>query len=311
MRIAVTGGSGFIGSNLVDALAAAGHDVVVVDRRPPHRADLTYRSADLLDQTAINRALRGCDVVFHLAAVSNVNEAAEHPVLTLDINVTGTARVWEAARRNDLQRAVLASTVWVYDGARGTGPVDEDAAFDLPSAGHIYTSSKIAAELVVHNYAQLYGQPFTILRYGIPFGPRMREELVIPRFLRMARDGQSITVHGDGSQARNWVYIDDLVEAHLLALGDRAVNQVINLEGAEAVSVRQLAETIQELLDRPVAIAFGPGRAGDYSGREVSRTKAETILGWKAHTSFREGLHRYLAWYLDQDDPASERARRG
>jgi hypothetical protein len=101
----------------------------------------------------------------------------------------------------------LASTVWVYAGAIGPGPFDEETPFHLPGAGHIYTSSKIAAEMVVHNYHELYGQPYTILRYGIPYGPRMRDALVIPQFIRRALEGAPITINGDGSQFRNYVYV--------------------------------------------------------------------------------------------------------
>jgi len=158
------------------------------------------------------RATKGCDVVFHLAAVSDVNEAVADPVRTTELNVLGTTKVWEAARRNGVRRVVLASTVWVYAGAHGDGPLDEEAPFHLPSAGHIYTSSKIAGELIAHNYNELYDTPFTILRYGIPFGPRMREQLVIPRFVQMALAGDTITVHGDGSQFRNYVYVEDLAD---------------------------------------------------------------------------------------------------
>ena len=113
MRIAVTGGAGFIGSHVVDRLLAAGHDVAVVDVRAPHRPDVAYFEADILDGPGLARATRGCDAVFHLAGVADVNEAAAHPVGTAEANVVGTTKVWEAARHNDVGRVVLASTFWV------------------------------------------------------------------------------------------------------------------------------------------------------------------------------------------------------
>src|SRR5262245_34164993 len=184
VRIAVTGGSGFIGSHVVDKLLDAGHTVVVIDMRPPHRPDALFVRGDVLDPEALRKGLRDCDVVFHLAGVANVNDAAADPVRTADLNVTGTANVWQIARECSVKRAVLASTVWVYGAASGTAnEVDETAAFDLSRTDHIYTSSKVAAELVVHSFHHLYGQEFTILRYGIPYGPRMRDELVIARFV--------------------------------------------------------------------------------------------------------------------------------
>ena len=137
MKIAVTGGAGFIGSHVVDRLREAGHTVIVVDVKPPHRPDVSFREADLSDLGSMVQATRGCDVVFHLAAVSNVNDAYEHPVATVRINITGTVNVFEACRRNEVQRAVLASTVWVYAGAKGDGPHDEDAPFHPVSYTHL------------------------------------------------------------------------------------------------------------------------------------------------------------------------------
>ena len=209
-----------------------------------------------------------------------MNDAYDHPVGTVRINVTGTVNVFEASRRNGVGRTVLASTVWVYAGAHGDAPLDEDAPFHLPSAGHIYTSSKIASELIAHNYNELYDTPFTILRYGIPFGPRMREQLVIPRFVQMALDGDTITVHGDGSQFRNYVYVEDLADAHVLALSEDAENDVFNLEGAEPITIRRVTEAIRDCLDIPMKVEFGEARPGDYAGKEVSAEKVKRVLGW-------------------------------
>ena len=298
MRIAVTGGGGFIGSHVVDHLIGAGHDVVVIDVRPPQRPRVEWFDVDLLDLTGLVRATRDCQVVFHLAAVSNVNEAFDFPTEAVEVNVVGTAKVWEACRRTQVRRAVLASTVWVYAGAPGDHPLDEDTPFALTDEGHVYTSTKIASEMLVRNFAALYGQEFTILRYGIPFGPRMRDELVIARFVAMALRGQPITLQGDGSQYRNYLYVEDLAEAHSRALAPAAVNQVFNLEGSERVSVLRIVQSIQALLDEPVAVEFMPARAGDYAGREVSAEKARRLLGWAPHTSFEEGLRRYVAWVV-------------
>jgi UDP-glucose 4-epimerase len=308
MKVAVTGGAGFVGSHVVDRLVAAGHEVVVLDLRRPHRDDVGFQPTDILDVDALMRGLRGCDVVFHLAAMANVNEAAADPVRTADLNVAGTLRVWEAARISGVPRAILASTVWVYDGAAGEGPVDEQTPFDLSRAGHVYTSSKIAAELMVHSHHHLYGQEFVILRYGIPFGPRMRDELVIPRFVKAALAGEAITVHGDGSQYRNYVYIDDLADAHVLALGPAAANETFNLEGAERVTIRDLVESITALVPRDVPVEFGDARAGDYVGREVSADRARDILGWEPKVPFAEGLRRYVDWYIERESRPSESA---
>jgi UDP-glucose 4-epimerase len=282
-------------------LIDAGHTLFVLDTRPPHRPDVTYRQVDLSDLGGLVQATRDADVVFHLAAVSNVNDAYDHPVGTVRINVTGTVNVFEASRRNNVGRTVLASTVWVYAGAHGDGPLDEEAPFHLPSAGHIYTSSKIAGELIAHNYNELYDTPFTILRYGIPFGPRMREQLVIPRFVQMALAGDTITVHGDGSQFRNYVYVEDLADAHVLA-----ENEVFNLEGAEPITIRRVTEAIRDTLGIPVSVEFGEVRPGDYAGKEVSAEKVKDVLGWAPTTMFEDGMRRYVDWYLAEIDAARE-----
>ncbi len=296
-RIAITGGSGFIGSHVVDRMIASGHDAMVLDIRPPHRPDVAYREVDVLDLGAVVQATRDCNVVFHLAGVSDASDALARPVAAVQINVAGTGNVFEASRRNNVSRTILASTAWVYAGAQGDVPIDEEAPFHLPGAGHIYTSSKITEELIAHNYNELYGTPFTILRYGDVYGPRMPENVVIPQFVRQALKGESITVHGDGSQFRNYVYVEDLADAHVLALSSEAENQVFNLKGPEPITIRRVAEAIQAMFDVPFAIEYGELSPGDYAGRVISGDKAKRLLGWEADTSFTDGLRRYADWY--------------
>lgn len=302
MRIAVTGGSGFIGSHVVDHCRAAGHDVVVLDRGArPHREDVAFRHTDILDLAAVVDATRGCDAIFHLAAVSNVNVAFDQPVHTVELNALGTARILEAARKNGVGRVVFASTVWVYSGCEAP-TVDETTPFHLAGAGHIYTSSKIAAELFCHDYARLYKQSVTILRYGIPYGPRMRDELLIPIFIRKALAGEPLTIAGDGSQYRNFVYIDDLARANLLALSSRAAGRTYNLEGPRRITVKEVAETVRRIVGDHVRIQSVPARPGDYGGKEVDASRAARELGWTATVSFEEGMRRTIAWYREKTE---------
>ncbi len=301
MKIAVTGGSGFIASHVVDHLIDDGHEVVVIDHRvKPHRDDVQFEDIDILNLSALIQATRSCEYVFHLAAVSNVNYAHKYPVYTVDLNINGTANVLEAARLNQIERVVFASTVWIYTGTRGKGLLNEEEPFYLPDAGHIYTSSKIASEMIIHNYSQLYQQAFTILRYGIPYGPRMREELVIPIFIRKALKGDPIVIQGDGSQYRNYVYIDDLARAHLLAMNDRAENQVYNLEGSQRISIRDVAWTIDKVLGGGVRIEHVPARPGDYAGKEVSAKKILRELGWKPQVDFETGMNLTVEWFREK-----------
>ncbi|MFI5530114.1 NAD-dependent epimerase/dehydratase family protein [Kitasatospora sp. NPDC051853] len=302
MRVAVTGGCGFIGAHVVERLLSAGHQVLVVDtvaRGLPPAAE--FARVDILDQDGLTAAFEGSEVVFHLAAMADVGQVEADPVRSVRLNVEGTTSVLEAARRSGLARTVLASTVWVYGAAAGeqdagAPELEEDTPIDLARSGHLYVAGKLAAELVAHSYRELYGQHFTVLRYGIPYGPRMRDELVIARFVQAALAGRPITIAGTGAQTRNFVYVEDLADAHVRALDSAAQDQTIALEGSTPVSIREIADTVDRLLG-PVTVERVPARAADYASRRISNAKAARLLGWKPSTPFDEGVRRYVDWY--------------
>ncbi|RKT08795.1 UDP-glucose 4-epimerase [Streptomyces sp. 1114.5] len=304
MRIAVTGGCGFIGSHVVDHLIAAGHEVLAVDTTDKYlNPDAEHARIDVLDLKALTSALAGSEVVYHLAAMADVEQVSADPVRAVRTNIDGTEAVLEAARRSGLSRTVLASTVWVY-GAALAGEqlggeeqeLDEHVPIELEHSGHLYVATKLAAEMLVHSYRELYGQHFTILRYGIPYGPRMRDELVVARFVQAALAGRPITIAGDGRQSRNFVYVEDLADAHVRALSPSAEDQTFALEGSTAVSVRDIADTVDGLLG-PVTIEHIDGRKADYTGRRISSAQAKRLLGWSPRTNFEEGVRRYADWY--------------
>jgi UDP-glucose 4-epimerase len=297
-KVVVTGGSGFIGSHVVDALVDVGHQVTVLDHRTrPHRDDIGFEDVDLMEMSSVLAATRGAEYIFHLAAVSNVNYAYKYPVYTTALNIVGTANVLEAARLNGARRLFLASTVWVYNGSPDGKPLDESTPFYLDGAGHIYTSTKMASEMICHNYSQLYKVPFTVLRYGIPYGPRMREELLIPIFIKKALAGQPLTIAGKGEQYRNFVYVRDMAEAHVLAMNDTAVNQTYNLEGTRKVTVLEVAEGIRKVIGDQVEIEFVPERPGDFGGKEVTAEKARRELNWRPAVEFEDGLRATIEWF--------------
>ena len=300
MKVGVTGGCGFIGSHVVDKLIDAHVDVRILDAvQRPHRDDVECVDVDIMDQDALNAATRGLDVVYHLAAVADVNNVVADPAGSVALNVLGTARVLEAARANSLRRVVLASTVWVYGAARGER-VDERSCFDVSATGHVYTTTKLASEMLCHDYKTLFDVPFTVLRYGIPYGPRMRPTLVIPIFMRKALNGEAMTVAGDGSQNRKFVYVEDLADAHVLALAPDAENETYNIDGAEEVSILRIAETVHRLVGGK-GIEFVPSRAGDYGGKQVSSAKAAREIGWTPKIDFDTGMERTVAWFLEQE----------
>jgi UDP-glucose 4-epimerase len=296
MRVAVTGGCGFIGSHVVDHLVRAGHDVRVIDKAGQWRnADAEYLAADIFDAEALGAAVQGTDAIFHLAGAADVNDVAADPAWAVRLNVEGVARILDAARQQGTARVLLASTVWVYGATVGDGERTEDALVDLRRAGHVYVSTKLAAELLMHSYQEMYGQEFTILRYGIPYGPRMRNALVVARFVRAALDGQPITISGTGDQQRNYVYVEDLADAHVRALAPAAAGQTLALEGGTPVSVREIADTVRSLV-APVPVEHVPARNADYEGVTISNRLAKELLGWSPVTSFAEGVRRYLTW---------------
>lgn len=294
--VAVTGGSGFIGSNVVDALVGAGRNVRVLDQLEPRRHDVEWIPVDILDVESLARAVDGTEATFHLAAMADVNDVLAEPTRAVAVNVQGTVNVLEAARRADAGRVILASTVWVY-GATVGAVVDERAPFSPDTDRHLYITTKIASEFACRDYQTLYGRPYTVLRYGIPYGPRMRESTVMSAFFRRALAGEALTIDGDGRQSRNFVYVEDLARAHLLALLPQAENQVINLDGPGPVTIRQVAELTAELVGN-VEMAFGPSRPGDLKPQIVLNDKARDVLGWEPRVGIEEGMRRSFEWYV-------------
>jgi UDP-glucose 4-epimerase len=299
MRVLVTGGSGFIGSHVVDKLRARGHEPVIYDLRPspwhePGTVDTVLGS--ITDREALERALHSCDAVAHLAAVADVNDVHAEPEDAERVNARGTVAVLEAARRAGVKRIVYASTIWVYSDCEPDA-VDEDTL--LPPPSHLYTSTKLAGELYCKAYQELYGIDYTILRFGIPYGPRAREAAVVPAFVSKALAGEPLTLAGDGSQSRKFVYVEDLAQGVALGLDDVAINRVYNLASDETVTIKQIAETIKESMGE-VEIVHTPARPGDFGGKIVCSKRAERELGWTAATPFAEGVRKYIDWRREQ-----------
>jgi UDP-glucose 4-epimerase len=299
MRILVTGGSGFIGSHVVDKLRARGHEPVIYDLRPSpwHATDeIETVIGSITDRAALERAMDGCDAIAHLAAVADVNDVHAEPEDAEQVNARGTAAVLEAARRAGVKRIAYASTIWVYSDC-APDEVDEDTLLAPPS--HLYTSTKLAGELYCKAYQELYGVDYTILRFGIPYGPRAREAAVIPAFVSKALAGDPLTLSGDGMQSRKFVYVEDLADGVASCLTEVAANRVYNLASDESVTIRQIAETIQTLMGG-VEIVYTPARPGDFGGKTVSSRRAATELGWTAATPFSVGVRKYIEWRHEQ-----------
>jgi UDP-glucose 4-epimerase len=307
MRVLVTGGAGFIGSHVVEALRAAGHVAVVFDKRRVRHASDAVRG-DILDVRALGRAVAGCDAVVHLAAAADVDAVEANPAAAEHVNARGTLNVLEAARVAGVARVIYGSTIWVYSDTTG-GAVHE--ATPLRAPAHLYTATKLAGELYCRSYEELYGLACTILRFGIPYGPRARPTAVVPSFVSRALDGGPLTVNGGGRQRRRLVYVEDLADGVVRALAPVAAGRTYNLVGDADVSVLEIAETVRDLLG-DVEIVHGAGRAGDFAGAEVSGARAARELDWRATTPLRDGVRRYVDWERERrraDRPFSRGAR--
>jgi UDP-glucose 4-epimerase len=302
MKVLVTGGAGFIGSHVVDRLIAAGHEPRIFDLGPSpypeHRAVDTV-TGDLMDPRAVLAAARGCDAIAHLAASADVGIVAEHPLAAEELNARGTMHVLEAARETGA-RVLYASTIWAYSDVQAE-LVDEDT--DLAPPSHLYTATKVAGEMYCRSYRELYDVKSTILRFGIPYGPRARPAAVLPIFVRKALAGEPLTIAGDGAQTRRFVYVEDLADGVVAALRPAAVDRTYNLVGSEDTSIRQIADAVSTAVGE-VEIVHTPGRPGDFAGAQVSGARAAAELGWTATTPFAEGVRHYVAWHRAKEQPA-------
>ncbi|MBM5804855.1 MAG: NAD-dependent epimerase/dehydratase family protein [Candidatus Verstraetearchaeota archaeon] len=291
MVVLVTGGSGFIGSHLVDKLIKKGYDVRVFDKVKPHREDVQWVNGSLLNEDEVVEACTDVNQIFHLAAIADVNMAIANPQLCIQVNEVGTLNVVRAGMAKEVERVLLASSTWVYGKLRER--VDENTP--LPHPDHVYTKTKIGQEHLLTAWNSQYGLPYTILRYDIPYGPRMRSNMAIAIFTRKAMSKEPITIMGDGSQGRNWVYVEDLVEGNVAAMKPGGKNQIFNLSGKEFVTMFQIVGRLKEMFG-DIPIEHKPPRPGDFKGMIVSAAKAKELLGWEAKHTFKEGLRKYVAY---------------
>jgi UDP-glucose 4-epimerase len=296
MKILVTGGAGFIGSHVVDVLMEEGHKVIIYDLEAPiYKQHCENIIGDVNDTEKFKRSTKGIDAIYHMAAQANVNIFFQEPVVSNMNTSNSTINVLEAARENNVGRVLLSSTEWIYGSVEG----DEDTQITeetiyAQNPDHLYTSSKIAAEMFCKNYKTLYGVNYTIMRYGIPFGERARAATVTPIFIDKILKGEEITIHGTGSQTRQFIYVRDLAEGNVCCLKPEGENEKFNINGREVIKVIDIVTTLEEILGKKAKVKFIEDRKGNYKGRFISSEKAEKMLGWKPKYSYREAMEKYV-----------------
>ena len=297
--VLVTGGGGFIGSNLVRALLERGDRVRVLDNFSTGlRAnladvedDLELVEGELRSYERVHNATRGVEVVFHQGALPSVPRSVHDPLTTSAVNVEGSLNVLLAARDEGVARVVCASSSSVY-GNGGTLPRSESQAPDPISP---YAVAKLAAERYAVSFHRVYGLETIALRYFNVFGPRQNPAsqyaAVVPRFIRAIADGEAVPIHGDGEQSRDFTYVANVVDANLIAAERPGVGgSIVNVATGRQASVNDLADAIGAALGRDVRKEYLPERAGDVRDSWADVTEAERLLGWTPRIGLEDGL---------------------
>lgn len=295
MRVLVTGGGGFIGSHVVDRLLERGVTPRIFDlSASPYHSPLEVETftGSITDSANLDLAMRDCDAVIHLAAVADVSHVLADPVLAEEVNTRGTLNVLEAACGAKVNRVIYGSTTWVYSDCAEQDVSEETL---IPAPRHLYTATKLAGETYCAGYAELYGLESTVLRFGIPYGPRARSAGVVAKFTDLAFEGKALTIAGDGSQTRSFIYVEDLADGIVAALAPEAAGRTYNLSGEEVVRILEIAERVQENTEG-CKIEHTPPRPGDFPGKVISNQRALEELGWKAETNFKDGVRKYVEW---------------
>jgi nucleoside-diphosphate-sugar epimerase len=307
-KYVVTGGAGFIGSNIAEALLARGHEVTVIDDLSTGReanlqtleGPVTFVRADVRDRVAVEKALAGAQALFHQAAIPSVVRSFEDPAESLSVNIAGTAAVLEACRAAAVGRVVFASSSSVY-GDSPTLPKEESME---PVPKSPYALSKLTCENLLRIYSETYGMETVSLRYFNVFGPRQdpasEYAAVIPKFITAVLRGQQPVIYGDGKQTRDFAYIDNVVEANLRCLEARGLaGQAVNVACGDRIDLLELLAMINELAGRELRPSFEAERPGDVRHSLASIERARALLGYGVKTPVRLGLSLTMDYFKE------------
>ena len=312
-RILVTGGAGFISSNFVrHLLSSTPYEVVSLDAltyagNMDNLADLigherlSFVHGDIRDPDLVAEVVSDIDVIVNAAAESHVEKSIEAGASEfVTTNVEGTQILLDAIREQPVERFILFSSSEVY-GTALHEPMDEEHPLNPRSP---YAATKAGADRLAYSYFVTYGLPIVIVRPFNNYGPRQHPEKVIPRFITQALSGEPLTIHGDGHASRDWLYVDDDAEAieSIIAADDSVIGEVINVATGIDIPVTEIADKVLDLLGKPRSLRVSVDeRLGQVDRHIGSTEKAERLLGWRARTSFEDGLERTISWYRDNE----------
>jgi len=320
MNILVTGCAGFIGWKVSECLLREGHRVIGVDNlndaydlrlkewrlaQLEGHPNLSFHRLDITDREALQQLLptshqSPITAVINLAARAGVRPSVKNPWPYFQTNVIGTLNLLECCRNSGIRKFILASTSSIY--GEGERPFREDAPTDRPLSP--YTASKKAAETLCYTYHHLYGLDVTIFRYFTVYGPAGRPDMSVFRFIKWIAEGEPLILYGDGSQERDFTYVDDIARGTLLGLQSIGF-EIINLGSDRPVKLRQIIKTIERLLGREAVIQSRPGHPADVPATWADLSKARRLLGWSPQTTWEEGLEHTVKWYLQNRQWAS------
>jgi len=301
MKILVTGGAGFIGSNVVDAYIEKGYEVIVVDDLSSGKKENLNKKAKFYKLDICDKALEevfeeGIDIVNHHAAQVDVRKSIADPAFDARINIEGSLNILENCRKYKIKKIIFASSGGVIYGECGNLPPNEDSPISPISP---YGVSKYAMECYLSTYEKIYGLKYTALRYGNVYGPRQDpygEAGVVAIFSGKMLNNEEVNIFGDGEQVRDYVYVGDIVKANILCL-ENGDNEIFNIGTSRSTSVNQLFSEMKELTQYSKQAVYKPSRAGELMRSSLDVKKAEQKLGWKAGVDIREGLKKTIEFF--------------
>lgn len=311
----ITGGAGFIGSTLAERLLAEGNAVVVIDNFCDfYDPEIKKRNVEPMLENSSFKLYRGdirdavlvqnifaenrIDVVIHLAAMAGVRPSIENPLLYQDVNGDGTQNILECAKQSGVKNLVMASSSSVYGNCKEV-PFREDMIVDYAISP--YAATKKANEVMAHVYHHLYDMNIIMLRFFTVYGPKQRPDLAINKFTRLMLNGEKIPMYGDGSTSRDYTYVEDIVDGIMRSCeyvsNGSGIYEIINLGSNNPISLREMIETIGEVLGVKPVIETLPMQPGDVDRTYADISKARQLLGYEPHTTFREGIQKFVEWY--------------